>query len=100
MQRSGTAGSGGRGASGGTGRSGRAGGPGVSGKVVQAGVAIELARRAGRVVRSTEVQQRARELMPAANRLLAAVRREWMGAPATPQDTTRTSRFGRGTPPR
>ena len=72
MQRSGTAGSGGRGASGGTGRSGRAGGPGVSGKVVQAGVAIELARRAGRVVRSTEVQQRARELMPAANRLPAS----------------------------
>ena len=82
---------------GGTTGSGRTGGRRVSGKVVQAGVAIELARRAGRVVRSTEVQQRARELMPAANRLLAAVRREWVGAPATPQDSTRTSRFGRGT---
>lgn len=80
-------------------QSGRARGPRVSGRVVQAGMAIDLARRAGRVVRSREVQQRARELMPAANRLMGAVRREWLGTASSgsadasgPQDTRR-SRF-------
>ena len=56
----------------------------VTGKVVQAGVAAELARRAGRVVRSRDVQQRARELMPAAGRLADAVRREWAGTSMPP----------------
>lgn len=78
-------------------QAGRATGAGVGGRVVQAGVAIDMARRAGRVVRSREVQQRARELMPAANRLLGAVRREWLGnaSPGAsdasgPQDTRRS----------
>ena len=84
--------------------SGRPTGSAVGGRVVQAGVAIDMARRATRVMRSREVQQRARELMPAANRLLGAVRREWMGT-TSPQDSTRAGtpqdargpRFVRGT---
>lgn len=66
----------------------------VTGKVVQAGMAAELARRAGRVVRSPDVQQRARELMPAAGRLADAVRREWSGGGTPPAPTPGAGRAG------
>ncbi|WP_226345854.1 hypothetical protein [Agilicoccus flavus] len=47
------------------------------GRVVNAGVVADARRRAVQVVRSPEVQQKAREILPAAQRLAAAVRREW-----------------------
>ena len=68
----------------------------VTGKVVQAGVAIELARRAGRVIRSRDVQQRAREMMPAASRLADAVRREWSGTGTPPAPKAGSGSTGRG----
>lgn len=49
----------------------------TTGRVVQAGVIGEIARRAGQVARSPEVQRRAKEMAPAAGRLVDAVRREW-----------------------
>lgn len=49
----------------------------TTGRVVQGGVIAEAARRAGQVARSPEVQRRAKEMAPAAGRLVEAVRREW-----------------------
>lgn len=82
-------------------------GAGITGKIVQVGIAMDVARRAGRVAQSREVQQRARELMPAAGRLVVAVRREWSGtgiptakdskgtsSPRGPQDTKRSKAPG------
>ena len=47
------------------------------GRVVGAGVLSDARRRLTQVVASSEVQQKAKELLPAAQRLAAAVKREW-----------------------